>query len=143
VEPQRTRRLNGWQRLWIAAAVLSLGGVIGIIVADWETGSEWIRDLEVMAPTRVHVDGVGDVDFPALMSPEAIALVTRASKGSTAGIRAGIRAWDGDFRRALDAQAVALNRLSVIRRLGVWAAGILALYLVGWMAGWVWRGFRH
>ena len=93
------------------------------------------------APTRVHVTG-GDVDFPATMSPEAIDLVIGASKGSADAIRAGIRAWDGEFRRVLDAQAAALNRLQLTRVLGIWLAGMLALYLVGWMAGWVWRGFR-
>jgi hypothetical protein len=142
VDRQPARRPNGWQRLWIAVAVLSLAGAIGVIGADWESGSEWIRDLEVAPPIRVQVEGVGDFDFPATMSAEAIALVARASKGSADGIRAGVRAWDVEFRRVLDAQAAALNRLSATRILGFWAAGVVALYLVGWMAGWVWRGFR-
>jgi hypothetical protein len=139
---RRARRLNGWQRLWFAIAVLSFVSALGIIWSGWETGEAWIRDLEPAAPTRVHIDGVGDFDFPATMSPEAIDLVTRAGKGSAEALNAGIRAWDAEFRRVLDTYAMALDRLLVIRILGFWAAGVLLLYLVGWLAGWVWRGFR-
>ncbi len=143
MEKRNAVRLNGWQRLWIAAAVLFLIPAAATIVAEWDSASAWVRDLEVAAPTRVAVEGVGDVEFPATMSPEAIDIVTRAGKGSAEAIRAGVRAWDVEFRRALDTQAAALNRLLVVRVLGYWVAGIVGLYLVGWLASWVRRGFGN
>lgn len=143
MEKRNAVRLNGWQRLWIAAAVLFLIPAAATIVAGWDSAGAWVRDLEVAAPTRVAVEGVGEVEFPATMSPEAIAIVTRAGKGSAEAIRAGVRAWDVEFRRALDTQAAALNRLLVLRVLGYWVAGIVGLYLIGWLASWVRRGFGN
>jgi hypothetical protein len=134
-------RLNGWHRLWLAVALLSLVPAASVIVSDWETGDAWLRERQSAAPTRVHVDGAGDVDFPATMSPEAIAIVTRAGNGSSAAIEAGIRAWNADLRRLLDAQAAVLDRLLVIRVLEIWAASVVGLYILGWLAAWVWRGF--
>jgi len=136
------RGLGGWQRLWVAVAVISLAAAVAIIVADWQSGDAWIRDVEGAAQTRVRVEGIGDVDFPATMSAEAIALVTRAGQGNAEAIRAGIRAWGAELRKALDVYATEQNRAQALRVLGFWAAGVTLLYLAGWMAGWVWRGFR-
>ena len=136
------RSLGGWQRLWVAIAVVSLAAAVAIIAAEWESGEAWIRDLEGAAPTRVHVAGVGEVGFPATMSAEAIALVTRAGQGNAEAIRAGVRAWGAELRKLLDAYAAEHNRGQAMRVLGFWAAGVALLYLVGWLAGWVWRGFR-
>lgn len=142
MEKRSAVRINGWQRLWIAIAVISLVPAIGYMVAEWESGEAWIRHLQTAAPTRVDVAGVGSVDFPATMSPEAVDIVVRASHGNADTLAAGIRAWGVEFARALDEQAAALNRLLVARALGWWAAGIFLLYLIGWLAGWVRRGFK-
>jgi len=138
---RRTERLNGWLRLWIAIALLGLVPSAFTLWSEWESGESWIRESEVAAPTRVHVDGVGEVAFPATMSREAIELVTEASKGNAEAISAGIRAWDVEFRRVLDEQAAALNRLLVLRVLGFWAAAVAILYAAGWLGAWVRRGF--
>jgi hypothetical protein len=137
-----TERLNGWLRLWIAIALLGLVPAAFTLWSEWESGESWIRDREVAPPTRVQVEGVGDVEFPATMSREAIELVTQASKGNAAAIRAGIHAWDVEFRRVLDAQAAALNRLLVLRVLGFWAAAVGILYAAGLLGAWVRRGFK-
>ena len=137
------KRLNGWVRLWIAIAVLGLVPAGAIIFSEWESGDAWMHDFEIAAPTQVHVDGVGDVDFPATMSAEAIDLVVKASAGNREAIGAGIRVWDSELRRLLNQRAEALNRLLVMQVAALWAGGLVLLYVVGLIGAWVWRGFKR
>ena len=138
----RTVRLHGWQRLWVALAFCGLLPAVGIIAGEWESGDAWLRDLGAVAPVRVQVAGVGEVEFPATMSKEAIEFVARASKGNRDALDAGVRAWGAEFGKVLDTHAMALNRRLVVRVLGVWGGGMVLLYVAGWMVGWVRRGFR-
>jgi hypothetical protein len=135
-------RLNGWHRLWIAVALLGLIPAFAAVVAGWESADAWLADAARGAPIRVDVAGVGEVDFPPTMSREAIALVAGASHGSPDALAAGTRAWGAEFAGVLERYARAMNRALVLRVLGWWAFAVALVYVVGWLAAWVWRGFR-
>ncbi len=138
----RAPRLNGWQRLWVAAAVAGLAAAAGFVAWGWETSDAWLREIAADPPTRVDVAGAGTVEFPATMSPEAIAIVTEAAKGDRQALAAGIRAWGEAFERVLDTYAAQSNRRLVLRVLGAWIVGVALLYAGGWLVAWVRRGFR-
>jgi hypothetical protein len=142
MEQQKGARLNGWQRLWIAIAVISIVPMVAMVLGDWESGDAWMRDLQQMPPTTVTVEGVGPMEFPATMSAEAIALVTRGSGGNPDAIRAGIRTWGSEFNKLIRGYIGMLNRDLVIRAIAVWAIGLALLYGFGWLVAWVRRGFR-
>jgi len=133
---------NGWQRLWVAIALISIVPAVALIRSDWESVDVWVRDLQQVPTNRVAIEGAGEVEFPATMSAEAIALVTRGGAGNPEAIRARISAWSVEFNNVIRACIADLNRSLVIRTLAFWAGGVALLYGVGWLFAWVRRGFR-
>lgn len=142
MEQENTRRLNGWLRLWIALAVIGLVPALYTIATEWESASDWIRELQAVAPNKVEVDGVGAVEFPSTMSPEAIALVTRDNAGKPDAIRAAIGEWVAEFNDVIRAYVSDLNRALLIRVAGYWVGTLVLLYFIGLLLAWVRRGFR-
>jgi len=142
MEQAKSARLNGWQRLLIALALIAILPAVGLIVADWESADAWVRDLQQLPPNRVAIEGAGDVDFPATMSSEAIDLVVGAAAGKPEAVRAGITAWTAEFNNVLRAFIADLNRALVIRIAAFWAGGVALLYGIGWLIAWVRRGFK-
>jgi hypothetical protein len=143
MEQERAAGLNGWQRLWVAIALISIVAAAAMIREEWESADVWIRDLRQVPPNRVMIEGAGEVDFPATMSTEAIDLVTRGSGGNPEAIRAGITAWTTEFNKVIHSHVADFNRSLVIRGGAFWACGIALLYGVGWLVAWVRRGFRN
>jgi hypothetical protein len=142
MEEQKAARLNGWQRLWIALALISIVPALAMLRADWESTDDWLRDVRQEPPTRVTIAGAGEVAFPATMSTEAIRLVTEGSGGNPDAIRAGIAAWTREFNRVIGAYVSDRNRSLVFWVAAYWLGGIALLYGVGWLFAWVRRGFR-
>jgi len=142
MEQENTKRLNGWLRLWIALAVIGLVPALYTIATEWESANDWIREMQLVPPNKVDVDGVGPVEFPATMSPEAIALVTRDNAGKPDGIKAAIGAWVGEFNDVIRAYVNDLNRSLLIRVAGYWVGTLVLLYFIGLLLAWVRRGFR-
>jgi hypothetical protein len=142
MEQRRAAGLNGWQRLWVAIALVSIVPAVATIGMEWESADDWMRDLQQMPARRVAIEGAGDVEFPATMSAEAVGLVTRGAAGNADAIRAGIVAWTAEFNTVIRAFVADLNRALVIRVASFWACGAALLYAVGWLFAWVRRGFR-
>jgi hypothetical protein len=142
MEQGKAAGLNGWQRLWIAIALISIVPAVAMIRSEWESADVWVRDLQQMPTHRVAIEGAGEVEFPATMSAEAIALVTRGGAGNAQAIRAGISAWDAEFNNVIRACVSDLNRSLVIQAAALWAGGVALLYAAGWLFAWVRRGFR-
>ena len=142
MEQQRAAGLNGWQRLWIAIALVSIVPAAAMIRSEWESADVWVRDLQQMPTHRVAIEGAGEVEFPATMSAEAIELVTRGGAGNAQAIRAGISAWSAEFNNVIRAYIADLNRSLVIQVVAFWAVGVALLYGAGWLFAWVRRGFR-
>lgn len=143
MEEQGVRRINGWVRLWIALAVIGLIPAIYTLVTEWESADAWIQELRLVPPNKVNVEGVGDVEFPATMSPEAIALVTRENAGKPEALRAAIGAWAGEFNDLIRSFVADLNRTLVIRVVGWWIGALVVLYAIGLLLAWVRRGFKN
>jgi hypothetical protein len=143
MEEQSERRLNGWVRLWIALAVIGLIPAIYTLVTEWESADAWIQELRLVPPNKVNVEGVGDVEFPATMSPEAIALVTRENAGKPEALRAAIGTWVGEFNDLIRSYVSDLNRTLVIRVVGWWIGSLVVLYAIGLLLAWVRRGFKN
>lgn len=142
MEQEKAAGLSGWQRLWVAIAVIGIVPAAAIVFLEWESADVWMRDLQQMPSTRVQVEGAGEVDFPATMSAEAIALVTRGSGGNPEAIQVGIATWGGEFSSVIHAYTAHLNRALAIRVVAWWAGCIALLYGLGWLIAWVRRGFR-
>jgi hypothetical protein len=142
MDEQGVPRINGWVRLWIALAVIGLIPAIYTLVTEWESADAWIQELRLVPPNKVNVEGVGDVEFPATMSPEAIALVTRENAGKPEALRAAIGTWVGEFNDLIRSYVSDLNRTLVIRVAGWWIGSLVVLYAIGLLLAWVRRGFR-
>ena len=142
MELENKPRLNGWIRLWIALAVIGLVPVIYTIATEWESADAWIQELQAVPPTKIGVDGVGDVDFPATMSAEAIALVTRENAGKPDGIRAAIGTWVAEFNDIIRTYVKDLNRTLLLRAVAYWLGALALLYAAGMLLAWVRRGFK-
>jgi hypothetical protein len=142
MEEEGATGLNGWQRLWIAIALISIVPAVAMIRSEWESGDVWMRDLQKLPPTRVAIEGAGEMDFPATMSAEAIELVTRGSGGNPEAIRVGITVWGMEFSNVIRAYIANFNRSLVVRVVAWWAGGVALLYGVGWLFAWVRRGFK-
>ena len=143
MEEQSVRPVNGWIRLWIALAVIGLIPAIYTLVTEWESTDAWIQELRLVPPNKVNVEGVGDVEFPATMSPEAIALVTRENAGKPEALRAAIGTWVGEFNDLIRSYVSDLNRTLVIRVVGWWIGSLVVLYAIGLLLAWVRRGFKN
>jgi len=142
MQQSKAAGLNGWQRLWIALALLAIVPAEALVVTEWESADVWVRDLQQVPANRVAVEGAGEVEFPATMSTEAIDLVVGAAAGKPEAIRAGITAWTAEFNNVLRAYITDLNRSLAMRVAAFWAAGVGLLYGVGWLFAWVRRGFK-
>ena len=143
MEEQSERRLNGWVRLWIALAVIGLIPAIYTLVTEWDSADAWIQELRLVPPNKVSVEGVGDVEFPATMSPEAIAFVTRENAGKPDALRAAIGTWVGEFNDVIRSYVADLNRALAIRVVGWWIGSLVVLYAIGLLLAWVRRGFKN
>lgn len=142
MEEQSERGINGWVRLWIALAVIGLIPAIYTLVTEWESADAWIQDLRLVPPNKVNVEGVGDVEFPATMSPEAIALVTRENAGKPEALRTAIGTWVAELNDLIRAYVADLNRALAIRVAAWWVGALVLLYAIGLLLAWVRRGFR-
>ena len=142
MEEQSVTRINGWIRLWIALAVIGLIPAIYTLVTEWDSADAWIQELRLVPPNKVNVEGVGDVEFPATMSAEAIAFVTRENAGKPEALRAAIGTWVGEFNDLIRSYVSDLNRTLVIRVAGWWIGSLVVLYAIGLLLAWVRRGFR-
>jgi len=142
MEPAKPVGLNGWQRLWIALALVAILPAVALIAADWESADVWVRDLQQLPVNRVAIEGNGAIDFPATMSAEAIDLVVSAAAGKPEAIRTGISAWTAEFNNVLRAYIADLNRALALRVAACWAAGVALSYAAGWLFAWVRRGFK-
>lgn len=130
------QKLGGWQKLWIALALISIVPAVAVVWSKWEPGGGWMRDRLEEPPTRVIVEGVGEVEFPATMSREAIELVTKEGGGNAEAIRAGIASWNKEFNKLIKSQTAGGNRSLLIRGVAFWAGGVALLYGIGWLVAW-------
>ncbi len=148
-------RLNGWQRLWVVASVLSLG-VMVVFVVSVQGSTNRVEDPEILRQLMsdeviiAEVEGVGPVKFPDNLTkaeigryvkegistspPTVAAIVDRLLKERVAKSAAEAKSQNEAVRSD--------NRKSWIVGLGVWLAFVLLLYLFGWAVGWVRRGFK-
>ena len=141
-QQQRVSRLNGWMRLWIALAPIGLVPALYTITTEWESADDWIREMQLVPPNKINVEGVGVIAFPATMSPEAIALVTRDNAGKPDAIENAITAWVAEFNELIRAYVKDLNRSLLTRVAGYWVGSLALLYGIGLLLAWVRRGFR-
>jgi hypothetical protein len=142
MEEPGVRRINGWVRLWIALAVLGLIPAVYTLITEWESADVWIQELRRVPPNKVKVEGVGDVEFPATMSPEAIALVTRENAGKPEALRAATGAWVAELNELIRAYVAHLNRALALRVAAWWIGALVLLYAIGLLLAWVRRGFK-
>ena len=148
-------RLNGWQRLWVVAAVLSLVATVAIVASSLREADQ-IEDIAFHAQrlaneiTVVEIAGTGVVNFPNDLTKEEIAGHVKRGMSSSPPTVVAI-AEELVTLRAKRAAALASAKNRLVRSenrsvwvigIGGWVAFVVTLYLFGWAVGWVRRGFR-
>ena len=148
-------RLNGWQRLWVVASVLSLVMTVAIVVFG-------LRDVDQIEEVAVHtqrlakeitaaeIAGIGAVNFPNDLTKEEIA--SHVKRGMSTSPPSVVAIAEELLElRAKRASALAKewnqagrseNQRAWALGIGAWLAFVIALYLFGWALGWVLRGFK-
>ena len=163
-------RLSGWQRLWIVISILYLFAVIGVLVMSWPTPeTTWHREefiAQMPADLRAHVDGAyatiyqwqtanglaadahpgrqGKLPAGAILSSEpvyfangAVLQVHVAKEGDTEhDARVGVAYWAVVHSVTRAARWTAVWQFALL-----WLVPCLTLYVLGWAAAWVRRGF--
>ena len=148
-------RLNGWQRLWVVASVLSLATTVAIVVSglrDVDQIEEVAFHTQRLAKeiTVVEIAGIGTVNFPNDLTKEEISSHVKRGMSTSPPSVVAIAEELLDLRaKRASALASAGNRLAHSENqralafgIGGWLAFVIALYLFGWAIGWVLRGFR-
>jgi len=148
-------RLNGWQRIWVVAAVLSFGFASLFVYATYQSPSE-VEDPQILAQLNadevidVEIAGLGRVKFPKDMPEKDIeALIQENIKENPTKIPGLAKAKIGErneegaasARKANDAVRKA-NREILLLGYGGWLGFIIFLYVAGWSIGWIYRGFK-
>lgn len=148
-------RLNGWQRLWVVASVLSLVMTVAIVVSG-------LRDVDQIEEVAFHtqrlakeitvaeIAGIGTVNFPNDLTKEEISSHVKRGMSTSPPTVVAIAEELLELRaKRASALASAGNRLARSENqrawglgIGGWLAFVIALYLFGWALGWVIRGFK-
>ncbi len=148
-------QMNGWQRLWVVASVLSLVAIAAIVFSDLRSADE-IEDVAYHTQrlakevTVTEIAGLGSVNFPDDLTKEEIANHVKRGMSTSPPTVVAIAQGLLDLRaQRASALARARNRLAHSQNQTAWAFGvggwlafIVGLYLSGWALGWVRRGFR-
>ena len=148
-------RLNGWQRMWVVASVLSLVATVAIVVSGLRHADQ-IEEVEfhtqriAKETTVVEIAGIGTVNFPSDLTKEEIASHVKrgmsTSPPSVASIAEGLLELRAKRAAALasagNRRARSENQRAWVLGIGGWLVFVIALYLFGWALGWVLRGFR-
>ena len=156
-------KLNGWQRLWVVAASLYFVVVCGFGVYAFPDGSSLEAEranFAVELALRAQVDAArtaGDErsELNALRDlKKGAAQVRSEAYGDLANVELMQRIrskFDGkvDFKALdekvrLDTERLRSDRFGfLLLTVAWWIVPVLALYALGWAAGWVIRGFRR
>ena len=147
--------LNGWQRLWVVACLLSLGLATGFVYYTYRSSSR-VEDPAILTQLNdsqvvdIQIPGLGRLKFPNNMSENDIAALIRQNVGKNLNkIEALAKV---EIQRRNEQQAAESRKANdVVRRAdrealllgyGIWLAFVILLYIAGWCVGWVYRGFK-
>lgn len=130
-------RLNGWQRLWVLVSFLLGVGVVIVIFNTIET--------ENYLMTRYKVDlALHDMEIDTIQQRDA-GIKTRNvyehSSRTVAQVEERIKDTDRQYKQ--DLQELPVKQfMHITIWVGVWLGTCTSLYGMGWLIGWVIRGFR-
>ena len=158
-------KLNGWQRLWVVVGVL-WGLVVAVFAFNtrpqqyqYTSISSYLEFSDVyemiQAPRAPGLPPLTDrqlmmlFDSPitdlTLLEPTELERLDglTAHLEEAGGTGSDVSARQELSRKRQEDELRARTAAAAGRAFGVWLAVLLATYVVGWSAGWVWRGFRR
>lgn len=119
--------MNGWQRMWV---VVSL--VLAILIS-------WFTYL--MLPTESRVTYNHESSINQLTGYLKNAEGSKYQTDYVASLREDIRKENEDFKKELS--EIPKERTSYITdSIKIWLGLSASLYAIGWLIGWIYRGFR-
>ena len=130
-------RLNGWQRLWVLVSFLLGAVAIALIVDSIETESQlttWYKAEKAMQSMEIeHIQ-----NREAGIEPRSI----YETSDKTLAQR-DERSKETEQRYQLDLLGLPGKQFKhVATGVGIWLGICASLYVMGWLIGWVYRGFR-
>ena len=141
-------KLNGWQRLWVMISMIWLMVVTGFTVANLPQKYSIIDSWAV----ATYVVGTGkSLDAASLDNIPPRATLNKIRKDIAKAQERYLTTNMGgqvDFSKVNDTHSrqleeIKLNQAKIVGYgVSIWLSTILVLYLFGWSAGWVIRGFK-
>ncbi|WP_397454685.1 hypothetical protein AB3472_20095 [Pseudomonas lurida] len=130
-------RLNGWQRLWVIVGFLLAVGAVIVAFNAIETESHLMDGNKL--DHAVH-----DMEIDTIQQRNAgIKPRNIYEQSSRTVAQAEERIRDIDWKYKQDLQELPAKQFTHIAILaGVWLGTCVSLYVMGWLIGWVIRGFR-
>lgn len=128
--------MNGWQRLWVVACLatgIPLAATVyknmpdDVRLTDYhqQAVASWTRDLE-RATEKANANPGPRNDY---------------GDETVASVKAKLQKEDENYKKEL-AQLPSERREYIIACLSLWVGFSVSLYVIGWLMGWVYRGFR-
>ncbi|SDO27695.1 hypothetical protein SAMN04489798_2530 [Pseudomonas arsenicoxydans] len=119
--------MNGWQRLWVVVCL-----VLAILIG-WYT--------QLILPTEERTTYNHKSRISQLTSYLKDATASNYSSDYIASLREDIRKENEDFQKEIS--NMSKERTSYITyAINIWLGLSVALYITGWLIGWIYRGFR-
>lgn len=132
-------RLNGWQRLWVLISLLLAVLTIWAGVDSWrneETITGWhnstVRSLQKTLDAKVAGKDLSSTkDHYSYFGAEL----------SVTELKEKIATENSEHAETIKGLPAA-KRNAVISGILLWAGACVILYVMGWLIGWIYRGFR-
>ena len=145
----KLEKLNGWQRLWLIAAILWLVGSVAIVASDFPTEDRFRERaqngfmslyqpmLENANSQRTHCMGLLEKKEYAALNP-CMKLAGEARQVYQENLDGAMRRYEDRISaEVLNAQLLAAGKF-----LALWLVPSVAVYLLGLGIAWALKGFR-
>jgi hypothetical protein len=163
----QTMQINGWNRLWIAIAIIYLIAIIFMLWVMFPTTQSlykaWYEDLYLIANIsnseyRMKNSDQFKLENSSFSYPQLIELIENDMKNHPKNFINHCREWSSDLFCDLvpitgkETRKQYENKLSLLRgeqfdilikAFLLWTTPLIILYLLGWLIGWVYRGFKY
>ena len=140
-------KLNGWQRLWVLLACISLIIVVVFVVQAFPQPNKVFHSPKLIQQISTESRELFVLEDEHGWTPVAdVGIRAYASNGMILPFRTGIS--DAQIEKARNEYELALvavsnaNRTSlIIKSATLWLVFCVGIYLLGWSVGWIRKGF--
>lgn len=132
-------RLNGWQRLWVLTSILLALVAIGAGIDGWKT-EQSITDFH-NATVRSYQKTLDAKIAGNDLSSKNDRYSYLGSELSVTELKEKVAAENSQHADTIQGLPAA-QRNAVITGTLLWVGACVILYVMGWLIGWVYRGFR-